>query len=593
LESSLDFTNARDFASLCASFNWPCRRPPPTIIGGDGFSYTSYVTFDATSSEIQPAALLWPQAAYQYWNLLQQDTLTSNFGAAFADYNALLNLTGGTAGLVYKDDLYQTLQNNTLSNLSLAVQDEFNLSHLFEHFCNTTNTNVSKLHILRVGSDGSSSDLIVKQWTESDSLVNNGAHSTGQQSGPMARATDLNTLTNADTGSVLSWQLMNNSYCAAAADGVCSSTVNASTEYHFTTTAGTSVASDVVMSPAVPGQFAPITPVLQLADGSFVGSVRGSSGNSMIAFDASGNVNWTVPGYFPQIATADGGIISANGTTFDSNGNATGVLVSLPTQSWVGNQYRLGSVEQEFYFPFRYAASFAALLGGNESGNGTAIDEQERPQLASCTDPKLKPQIPCPGPREIIFNAYFALAAKNTATNAAALLTTNAAQIQSYVFDKLTDPKTGKTAQVADFQTYLLKGFLPYDGTVSTLLQSALGGPSGKHPVRDLFFTDPPGDTELDPNGDAATFPNKTPLTTFFNPYFLDKSAFGANSANMGLLLHEGLHGWIGISDPDLQKALGCTVKTPPQGNSINITVYLPQFLETPPRIAANIVQCN
>jgi hypothetical protein len=42
-----------------------------------------------------------------------------------------------------------------------------------------------------IGSEGSSSDLIVKQWTESDSLVYNGSHSTGQQSGPMVRATNL------------------------------------------------------------------------------------------------------------------------------------------------------------------------------------------------------------------------------------------------------------------------------------------------------------------------------------------------------------------------------------------------------------------
>jgi hypothetical protein len=29
---------------------------------------------------------------------------------------------------------------------------------------------------------------------------------------------------------------------------------------------------------------------------------------NMVAFDASGNVRWSVPGYTPQIATADGGV---------------------------------------------------------------------------------------------------------------------------------------------------------------------------------------------------------------------------------------------------------------------------------------------
>jgi hypothetical protein len=39
-----------------------------------------------------------------------------------------------------------------------------------------------------------------------------------------------------------------------------------------------------------------------------VGSVNGSGGNSMVAFDTSGNVKWTVPGYSPKMATADGDV---------------------------------------------------------------------------------------------------------------------------------------------------------------------------------------------------------------------------------------------------------------------------------------------
>jgi hypothetical protein len=540
------------------------------IIGGDGFSYTSYVTFDATSSEIQPAALLWPQAAYQYWSLLQQDTLTSNFGAAFADYNALLNLTGGTAGLVYKDDLYQTLQNNTLSNLSLAVQDEFNLSHLFEHFCNTTNTNVSKLHILRVGSDGSSSDLIVKQWTESNSLVNNGAHSTGQQSGPMVRATNLNSLTNADTGSVLSWQLMNGSYCPATTDGVCSSTVKASTEYHFTTTAGTAVASDVVMAPAVPGQSAPITPVLQLADGSFVGSVQGQSGNYMVAFDSSGNVNWTVPGYFPQIATADGGIISANGTTFDSSGNATGLLGSLPTQSWLGNEYRLGSVEQVANLIRRYAHSFAALFGGNESDNGTAKEEPQYAQLPSC-----------PGSQ-----AACATQALETAySSLQTLMTGNCPNCQTFVFSK-----SQLGIDQGTFLKYLNRSHHFYDATNSHVLAGqALCIP---HSVINIF-ADPCTVSSFDQSmqvkqiwkRDQAYAITKTPsdngegLVTFWDPSQVTASLGSTTGSTQieATIFHEALHGATGVVDtgligvPSLQGAFGICL----DDDSTSISDYL------------------
>ena len=48
---------------------------------------------------------LLPDEAYQDFALLQQDTIQQNFSAAFADYRALLNLTGGTAGGIFNNDL--------------------------------------------------------------------------------------------------------------------------------------------------------------------------------------------------------------------------------------------------------------------------------------------------------------------------------------------------------------------------------------------------------------------------------------------------------------------------------------------------------
>src|ERR1700680_2060028 len=74
------------------------------------------------------------------------------------------------------------------------------------------------------------------------------------------------------------------------------------------------------------------------------GRTRPSLGNggtpqtNMIASDATGNVRWTVPNETPQIATADGGVITQSGTTYDQSGNATG-QINLFTHSWTGWEY--------------------------------------------------------------------------------------------------------------------------------------------------------------------------------------------------------------------------------------------------------------
>ena len=103
------------------------------------------------------------------------------------------------------------------------------------------------------------------------------------------------------------------------------------------------------------------------------------SGDDFLAsFDKSGNVKWSNPGYYAQIATSDGGVIaqsySGQSYTFDANGNSTGQLASLPTQSWTGRAYALGSVEQ-VAAPLidTDGSTFWAQAGGNPSANGTSI----------------------------------------------------------------------------------------------------------------------------------------------------------------------------------------------------------------------------
>jgi hypothetical protein len=82
-------------------------------------------------------------------------------------------------------------------------------------------------------------------------------------------------------------------------------------------------------------------------------------------------VRWIVPSEQPQIATADGGVIGQSGITYDSNGNATG-QVAMPTYSWFGNAYQVGSVDQIAASLLNFADSFWAFVQGNASRSGTA-----------------------------------------------------------------------------------------------------------------------------------------------------------------------------------------------------------------------------
>jgi hypothetical protein len=163
-----------------------------------------------------------------------------------------------------------------------------------------------------------------------------------------------------------------------------------SVEFGLATTSGGSLAS--LTETNIPGQALPITPVLQAQDGTFIGTVAVGTPatpgflatvtqTNMIAFDTSGKVKWSVPNDSPQIATADGGVIGASGTTYDSNGNATGQLGTLPTYAWTGDAYpqSQGVVTQVASTPPDVATSFwpggdaQTPPGANASGTSTAF----------------------------------------------------------------------------------------------------------------------------------------------------------------------------------------------------------------------------
>jgi hypothetical protein len=160
-----------------------------------------------------------------------------------------------------------------------------------------------------------------------------------------------NLITNADQGILLTWE------------------VDGSPEATAQTATITNGAAATVGTPQVPGG-EQVYPVLQAQDGSFVGTTcQGCApgyGN-MVAFDASGNTRWIVPGDTPQIATADGGVIGQSGITYDQYGNATGMIAGLPVQSWTGNLYQDSPVDEIFADPYLLAWTFLALAGGEYS----------------------------------------------------------------------------------------------------------------------------------------------------------------------------------------------------------------------------------
>jgi hypothetical protein len=104
-----------------------------------------------------------------------------------------------------------------------------------------------------------------------------------------------------------------------------------------------------------------------------------TTGN-MIRFSPTGTVWWAVPNDSPKIATADGGVIGSSGITYDHNGRATGQIPNPAIQSWMGNSYQYGSVDQVVFSPLSVAASFWAFAQANPSSTNTAAVKYEPPQ---------------------------------------------------------------------------------------------------------------------------------------------------------------------------------------------------------------------
>ena len=196
------------------------------------------------------------------------------------------------------------------------------------------------LRVLRVNSAGASDVIQIMDWPSDFAEGCN---------------MDIGMITEADTGILLTY----GAYFSA----------NDVRRYMAITTGAS---ASVIGGPGLPGGAESFVPVLQAQDGSFVGTAWDDTWTpSMVAFDASGSVRWSVRNEQPQIATDDGGVIGQSGITYDQNGSATG-QINLATYSWTGNAYQRGSVRQVLAMPLYFGVGFWPFKGANDSGNGTA-----------------------------------------------------------------------------------------------------------------------------------------------------------------------------------------------------------------------------
>jgi len=547
----------------------------PMTIAGDGFAYTSYISKDSVEQRKQAATEPFPVAAYTYFDALQMDTLNGNFGAALNDLGSLESVTGLQFNAIRQD-----LQNGDQFN---AINDVQAITFMFRRLCDSTKSVVTKLHLLRVGSDGSSSDAIVNQWkdtvTKTYAPTQGDAYNfTQTTAGPGASVGNAQfMITNADQGGMLSWQLGLGGYCLLTTDSGCTGGfADSSSEFHLTTSAGGSVASDAVMNQSVAGQYA-VLPVLQLQDGSYVGQALSQFGTqSMIAFDASGNTTWTNPGYNADAATADGGIIADTGTvctpngcgtgpssTFDASGAATGQLANLPNyRSWLGYGYQFGPTAQlAFNWP-HLASTFAALSAENQSQNGTSVQQEWFPQLDSC----LGAQTPCP--REAVWDALKSLRSVLSApcpTCSQYVFTTNVQQFGNNSGTKVQFLKGDQQA----YLRFVSQPPLFFDGNRSNLRMDYFE--CGNPPSTTCAFG---RQTVSEFMGTTVTAISQTPsrynkMISFFagsGPAAICKvpaaSRSGGGTLNMATVFHEAMHGQSGLMDlsliqPDLLSLFG------------------------------------
>lgn len=404
------------------------------------------------------------------------------------------------------------------------------------------NCEVNHLSVLRISSSGAVDTIPVLDWSSNIYDI---------------IPVDATIITNADTGILLS--------------------IKATDQYYLATTNGTSVSVRAV-GQMIPGQANQVEPMLQAQDGSFVGRGSDDLGSPyMVAFDANGNVRWSVPDQVPGIALADGGVIATGlygdqAQFYDQSGTLTRRVAGFPGYSWLGNAYSAyaSSISQVPALPLYVAQSFWPFSGANRSGNRGALQEARYFPLVQCTNPN------CVGPRDAIYNALFDLIVRLSDARVAAAADANIFMRPNH---RLLDAN-GIPLDTRGFIRYLA-GKKPdfYDGTKSTFCFDWLTPPPLAPPCS-IGHSISPGTSVGDyyiqhPATTALTATPSFPLLVFFRPSGILYQNYGRNLGNEGLIFHEALHGATRLYDLTLQLALGISTSRA----SCNIGEYIQDFV--------------
>jgi hypothetical protein len=398
--------------------------------------------------------------------------------------------------------------------------------------CSGSGSSTQFLNLLRVGPTGDSYEISLGEFSSaySSCLCNYQSCGGGENT---ASATLPTLITNADQGVLASY----------------SASYNYSTSYYLATTSGASLASNSQVA-MVPEQTSPVQSVLQRQDGNFIGTVSSTVGSIMVAFTPSGGTLFTVPNDTPQIATSNNGVIGTSGTAYDQNGNVIGQTTNIPTQSWTGNSYQIGSIDQIAFSATAVATTFGIWPWG---GSNTATQQQYYPPLDSC------PGSPaCNGGsigyKEAVYNALADLISRlqstTTVQNSNGNPITLGTLAQSAVFSKLGGGYT--TAGFINYLTTKTPQF--YNALTSSYCEQSLYPnsapcwlqkfPVGAQTVSEYFNSNA--------STTAQTNTPNNPLQIFFRPQSIQLGYSGMNSCNESVIFHEALHGWTGEQDPTL-----------------------------------------
>ncbi len=259
----------------------------------------------------------------------------------------------------------------------------------FQASCEGQTNTEEHLVLLRIGSDGGSSSISLGDWYSTYSTNWNSFPCCdwfSLESQPVPSVVFTDPLTNADQGAIVNWHEATAAYCASShydestnsviRDGC----VDGVESFNVATTSGTSVATHS-RTTTIPFQSTPLQPVLQLADGTYVGTVGAAIDSLlqsyMVRFDSSGNPLGVTAGYVPQMATADGGVISGDGTMFDASLNITGQM-TLPTYSWYGFTYS-DPVSRVVPSANMLQVDLSRTSGGSVSSNGANLNLPDDP----------------------------------------------------------------------------------------------------------------------------------------------------------------------------------------------------------------------